>query len=117
MTEPLENMRRTHYCGALDAGHVGQEVVLMGWVQRRRDHGGVIFVDLRDRDGITQVVFNPDYNAQAHAKAETIRSEFVLGVKGKVERRPEGMANPDLKTGEIEVMVSELKAPPSAFKL
>jgi aspartyl-tRNA synthetase len=109
VTEPLENMRRTHYCGGLGAGQVGQEVVLMGWVQRRRDHGGVIFVDLRDRDGITQVVFNPDYNFQAHAKAETIRSEFVLGVKGKVERRPEGMANPDLKTGEIEVMVSELK--------
>jgi aspartyl-tRNA synthetase len=102
-------MRRTHYCGSLNAGHAGQEVVLMGWVQRRRDHGGVIFVDLRDRDGITQVVFNPDYNAQAHAKAETIRSEFVLGVRGKVERRPEGMANPDLKTGEIEVMVSDLK--------
>ncbi len=109
MIEPLENMRRTHYCGSLNAGHAGQEVVLMGWVQRRRDHGGVIFVDLRDRDGITQVVFNPDYNAQAHAKAETIRSEFVLGVRGKVERRPEGMANPDLKTGEIEVMVSDLK--------
>jgi aspartyl-tRNA synthetase len=102
-------MRRTHYCGELGAGQVGQEVVLMGWVQRRRDHGGVIFVDLRDRDGITQVVFNPDYNVQTHAKAETIRSEFVLGVKGKVEKRPEGMANPDLKTGEIEVMASELK--------
>jgi len=102
-------MRRTHYCGQLGASHVGQEVVLMGWVQRRRDHGGVIFVDLRDRDGMSQVVFNPEYNADVHKKAESIRSEFVLGVKGKVERRPEGMANPDLKTGEIEVLVSEVK--------
>ncbi len=109
MTEPLGTMRRTHYCGQLRADHVGQDVVLMGWVQRRRDHGGVIFVDLRDRDGITQVVFNPDVSAQAHAKAEILRNEFVLGVKGKVEKRPEGMANPDLKTGEIEVMASELK--------
>jgi aspartyl-tRNA synthetase len=88
---------------------MGQEVVLMGWVQRRRDHGGVIFVDLRDRDGITQVVFNPEVAPKVHAKAHGIRSEFVLGVRGKVAKRPEGMVNPNLSTGTIEVMVSELK--------
>jgi aspartyl-tRNA synthetase len=88
---------------------MGQEVVLMGWVQRRRDHGGVIFVDLRDRDGITQVVFNPEVAPKVHAKAHRIRSEFVLGVRGKVAKRPEGMVNPNLSTGTIEVMVSELK--------
>jgi aspartyl-tRNA synthetase len=89
--------------------HVGQEVVLMGWVQRRRDHGGVIFVDLRDREGMTQVVFNPEVAPKVHAKAHGIRSEFVLGVRGRVEKRPEGMVNPNLATGAIEVMVSELK--------
>jgi aspartyl-tRNA synthetase len=81
----------------------------MGWVQRRRDHGGVIFVDLRDRRGITQVVFNPEFNAAVHAKAHAIRSEYVLAVRGKVEPRPEGMVNPKLITGEIEVLVSELR--------
>ena len=81
----------------------------MGWVQRRRDHGGVIFVDLRDRNGITQVVFNPDVDSKVHAKAHAIRNEFVLGVRGKVEHRPDGMVNPKLKTGEIEVLVTELK--------
>lgn len=80
----------------------------MGWVLRRRDHGGVIFIDLRDRWGITQVVFNPEINPDVHAKAHRVRSEWVLAVKGKVERRPGDMANPKLKTGEIEVLVSEL---------
>jgi aspartyl-tRNA synthetase len=88
---------------------VGREVVLMGWVLRRRDHGGVIFVDLRDREGITQVVFNPQAAPEVHAKAHVIRSEFVLGVRGRVDRRPEGMVNANLATGEIEVMASELK--------
>jgi aspartyl-tRNA synthetase len=81
----------------------------MGWVQRRRDHGGVIFIDLRDKEGITQVVFNPELNAAVHEKAHVIRSEFVLGVRGTVHARLEGMGNPNLKTGEIEVMVDELK--------
>ena len=81
----------------------------MGWVLRRRDHGGVIFIDLRDRDGITQVVFNPEVAPQAHAKAEAIRSEYVLGVRGRVQHRPEGMVNPNLATGAIEVMASELR--------
>jgi aspartyl-tRNA synthetase len=102
-------MRRTHHLKELNAAHVGSEVVLMGWVQRRRDHGGVIFVDLRDRNGITQVVFNPDHNAEVHAKAHVIRSEFVLAVRGRVEKRPEGMTNPELATGEIEVMADALK--------
>jgi aspartyl-tRNA synthetase len=102
-------MRRTHTCGQLGAGDVGREVVLMGWVLRRRDHGGVIFVDLRDREGITQVVFNPELAPDAHAKAEAIRSEFVLGVRGQVRNRPDGMLNPNLPTGAVEVMAQELK--------
>ncbi len=109
MTEPLGEMRRTHHCNALGKADVGGEVVLMGWVQRRRDHGGVIFVDLRDRQGMTQVVFNPEYAPVVHEKAHAIRSEYVLAVRGRVDPRPEGMTNPELATGEIEVMVSELK--------
>jgi aspartyl-tRNA synthetase len=81
----------------------------MGWVQRRRDHGGVIFVDLRDKEGITQVVFRPEVDQVLHAKAHAIRNEYVLGVRGKVDRRPEGMTNPNLVTGQIEVTASELK--------
>jgi aspartyl-tRNA synthetase len=109
LSDILGKMRRTHNCCELGAKDAGKEVVLMGWVQRRRDHGGVIFVDLRDREGITQVVFNPDLNREVHEKAHVIRSEFVLGIKGRVEKRPEGMTNPNLKTGEIEVFVTELK--------
>ena len=109
MSDNLGSMRRTHHCGELGAGNIGEEVVLMGWVQRRRDHGGVIFVDLRDREGLTQVVFNPEFNTEVHTKAHAIRSEYVLAVRGKVDPRPEGMVNTKLKTGAIEVMVSELK--------
>ena len=107
--DKLGEMRRTHGCNALGKEDIGKEVVLMGWVQRRRDHGGVIFVDLRDRDGLTQVVFNPGVNSEVHAKAHVIRSEYVLGVRGEVAARLEGMTNPNLATGEIEIMVSELK--------
>ncbi len=106
--DTLGDMRRTHNCCTLSAEDIGKEVVLMGWVQRRRDHGGVIFVDLRDRRGITQVVFNPDHNPDVHQKAHVIRNEFVLAVRGQVENRPEGMVNPKLKTGAIEVLVDEL---------
>ena len=109
MADILGEMRRTHSCCQLGAGDAGSEVVLMGWVQRRRDHGGVIFVDLRDREGITQVVFNPEVNAAVHDKAQVIRNEFVIGVRGRVVKRLEGMANPNLKTGEIEVMADELR--------
>ena len=109
MSDKLGSMRRTHTCCELCAEDIGKEVVLMGWAQRRRDHGGVIFVDLRDREGLTQVVFNPLVDEEMHTKAHAIRSEFVLAVRGKVGPRPEGMANPKLKTGEIEITVSELR--------
>ncbi|HIE03690.1 MAG TPA: aspartate--tRNA ligase, partial [Candidatus Latescibacteria bacterium] len=109
MREPLGDWRRTHNCGELREEHVGQDVVLMGWVARRRDHGGVIFIDLRDRYGITQVVCNPQHSPEAHRKADRVRPEYVIAVKGKVEPRPEGMANPKLPTGGIEVMVEEMK--------
>ena len=109
LEDNLQDMRRTHNCCSLGISDVGKEVVLMGWVQRRRDHGGVIFIDLRDREGITQVVFNPEINPEVHAKAHVIRSEYVLGVRGIVDHRPEDMVNPNLNTGEIEVTVRELK--------
>lgn len=109
MSDLLGDMRRTHHCCALSAADVGKEVVLMGWVQRRRDHGGVIFIDLRDKEGLTQVVFNPDRNPAVHQKAHALRSEYVLGVRGMVSERPEGMRNPKMRTGEIEVMVDELR--------
>src|SRR3989304_532454 len=102
-------MLRTHYCGVLRKENVNQEVTLCGWVHRRRDHGGVIFVDLRDREGIVQVVFNPDISPQAHREAHRIRSEFVLAVSGKVRKRPAGMENPAMKSGEVEVMIEELE--------
>ncbi len=102
-------MKRTHTCSELTAKDVGKEVILMGWVHRRRDHGGVIFVDLRDREGVTQVVFNPEFNKSVHEKAGVIRNEFVLATRGTVVPRPEGMINPNLKTGEIDVMASELR--------
>ena len=107
--DSLGDMKRTHSCSELTAEDVGKEVVVMGWVQRRRDHGGVIFVDLRDRHGITQVVFNPQFNKEVHQKAHVIRNEFVLAARGTVVHRPEGMVNPKLKTGEIDVMSSELR--------
>jgi len=107
--DTLDGWQRTHSCGALRREDVETEVILMGWVQRRRDHGGLIFVDLRDRDGLTQVVFNPEINDVAHAKADMLRSEYVIAVRGYVMLRPEGMANPHLPTGEIEVAVAELR--------
>lgn len=107
--DSLGEMKRTHNCSELTAKDVSKEVILMGWVQRRRDHGGVIFVDLRDREGITQAVFNPEFNEEIHKKAHAIRNEFVLAVRGTVVPRPEGMVNPNLKTGEIDVMASELR--------
>jgi aspartyl-tRNA synthetase len=88
---------------------VGQDVTLMGWVFRRRDHGGLVFVDLRDREGLTQCVFNPAASAAAHAEAQALRSEFVVAVRGTVQRRPPGTENPRLPTGEVEVEVGELK--------
>ena len=93
MTGAVESMRRTHSCGALRAGDAGQAVTLMGWAFRRRDHGGLIFVDLRDREGLTQLVFNPATDAAAHEAAGRIRAEFVLAIEGTVERRPPGTVN------------------------
>lgn len=105
----MGDWKRTHTCADLRLEDVGNAVTLMGWVTRRRDHGGVIFVDLRDRCGITQVVFRPDVNPGVHKKAENIRSEYVLAVKGKVEPRPEGMTNPKLPTGAVDVECTELR--------
>jgi aspartyl-tRNA synthetase len=109
LSDFLTVSKRSHYCGRVNASDVDREVILMGWVHRRRDHGGVIFVDLRDREGLVQVVFNPEISPASHAEAQRIRSEYVLAVKGKVRRRPPGMDNPDLASGEIEVMAHELE--------
>jgi aspartyl-tRNA synthetase len=98
---------RSHYCGQVTAEHLGQDVKLAGWVNRRRDHGGVIFIDLRDREGIVQVVIAPEQKA-AFELAESIRSEFVIQVMGKVRHRPDGTVNKNLKTGEIEVETAEV---------
>ncbi len=100
---------RTHNCGELRAADVGSEVVLMGWTHTNRDHGGLIFIDLRDRYGLTQVVADPSYSVDAHRLADRVRSEWVLAIKGKVIARPEGMANPNLATGEVEVRITELE--------
>ncbi len=107
--DTLGSWKRTHYCGDLRASDIGREVILMGWALRRRDHGGLIFIDLRDREGIAQIVFDPEVNAGAHVVAESVRSEFVLAVKGKVIPRPEGTVNPAMKTGEVEIQVLECK--------
>ena len=101
-------MKRTEYCGRIDRRHLAQTITLMGWVHRRRDHGGVIFVDLRDREGLVQIVFNPD-RADTFAAAETLRSEFVIRVTGLVRLRPEGGANPNLVSGEIEVLAHDIE--------
>ena len=101
-------MMRTHYCGEVDKSLVGQEIEVCGWVHRRRDHGGVIFIDLRDREGLLQVVFDPD-RPEIFAEAERIRSEYVLKVKGLVRPRPEGTVNPNMRTGQVEVLAHELE--------
>ena len=99
---------RTHKCGEVTKKHLDETIELCGWVHRRRDHGGVIFIDLRDREGLVQVVFNPD-ETEAFAIAESVRSEYVLHVKGRVKDRLEGTINPNMKTGEIEVMVNQIE--------
>ncbi len=103
---PIEG--RSGYAGSLSMDDNGNEVTLCGWVHRRRDHGGLIFVDLRDRGGIAQVVFDPTHNQELHAKAEALRSEFVIAVRGHVRPRPEGMENLKLPSGQVEVLVDEL---------
>lgn len=105
----LHELKRTHHNNQLTAADIGKEVVLMGWVANRRDHGGVIFVDLRDLNGITQVVFNPQVHLESHKNAEGLRSEFCLAIQGKVSPRPDGMKNPKLKTGEVEILVTNFE--------
>ncbi|MGQ0834055.1 MAG: aspartate--tRNA ligase, partial [Gammaproteobacteria bacterium] len=99
---------RSHYCGHVNETLTGQEVTVAGWVHRRRDHGGVIFVDLRDREGLLQVVFDPDA-ADVFATAEKLRNEFVIRVKGRVRERPAGTANANMPTGRVEVLARELE--------
>jgi aspartyl-tRNA synthetase len=98
---------RSHYCGQVDESLIGQPVSVAGWVHRRRDHGGVIFIDLRDREGLLQIVFDPD-RPEIFAEAERVRGEFVLAVKGRVRQRPEGTINPNMATGQVELLAEEL---------
>jgi aspartyl-tRNA synthetase len=107
--DPLGSLRRTHRAGEVGAAAVGSEVVVAGWVHRRRDHGGVIFVDLRDRSGLVQVVFRPDASEAAHRRAAELRAEFVLAVRGRVSPRSPETVNPDLPTGTVEVLATELR--------
>ncbi|MDO9351063.1 MAG: amino acid--tRNA ligase-related protein, partial [Deltaproteobacteria bacterium] len=109
MIDLLGDLKRTDYCGDLKKKDANREVTLLGWVQRRRDLGGLIFVELRDRQGIVQVVFNPEVSPETHEKAQSLRNEYVVGVQGTVALRPEGTPNPKLSTGEIEIIVKELK--------
>jgi aspartyl-tRNA synthetase len=121
LLEPLGNLKRTNYCGELRAAHAGRDVVLTGWVHRRRDLGQLIFIDLRDRAGIAQIVCNRDQHPAAHQKAEQLRSEYVVAIEGKVVRR-EGKSNPELPTGEVEVLASRVhilntaKTPPFSIE-
>jgi aspartyl-tRNA synthetase len=109
LSDILGDWKRSNYCGDLHTGLIGEEVCLMGWVHRRRDHGGLIFIDLRDRTGIAQLALDPDRDPEAHGKAEAIRNEFVVAAIGKVSPRPAGTVNPKMKTGEVEVEVRELR--------
>ena len=101
-------MKRSCYCGKVDESFIGKEVVVSGWVHSRRDHGGVIFIDLRDREGLVQIVFQPE-KKEIFVQAEKLRSEYVLCVKGLVRNRPEGTVNQNMYTGKIEIVVSALE--------
>ena len=109
MSDILGDWKRTHYCGELRKEDIGKEVCMMGWVHRRRDHGGLIFIDLRDRTGIGQLALDPDRDPEAHAKAEAVRNEFVVAAIGKVSPRPEGTVNSKMATGEVEVEINEIR--------
>ncbi len=109
MSDKLGDWKRTHRCGELTAAQIGRQVCVMGWVQRRRDHGGLIFIDLRDREGIVQLALDPDRDLASHKKAEQVRNEYVVAAQGKVSPRPAGTVNPKMKTGEVEIEISELK--------
>src|SRR5438477_40668 len=118
MLDNLGTLKRTHRAGELRAEHTGQQVILMGWVHRRRDFGPLTFIDLRDREGVTQVVFNEERNQASHAKAKRLRTEFVCAVRGNVVKRSPETINPNISTGEIEVvaeevfLLNEAKTPP-----
>jgi len=105
----MANLKRTHSCGELQLKDEGKQVTLLGWINRRRDHGRLVFIDLRDRKGITQVVFNPEVDEISHAQAHNLRPEFVIGIQGYVKARPKGTINPNLHTGEIEVIANKLE--------
>jgi len=109
LSDTLGDWKRSHFCGHLTRADIGKDVCLMGWVLRRRDHGSLVFVDLRDREGLAQIVFDPDLAKEAHLLAEGVRNEFVLAIRGKVIPRPAGTVNPNMKTGEVEVQVAECK--------
>ncbi|HDZ85154.1 MAG TPA: hypothetical protein ENH35_01215, partial [Candidatus Moranbacteria bacterium] len=99
---------RTHTCGELTDKNIGNKVTLVGWANKWRDHGGVVFIDLRDRSGLVQLVFSPEEDADIHQAAHKIRNEFVIQVDGDVRARPEGTVNPNLPTGQVEVVVRKL---------
>ena len=107
--EPMGSWKKTNSCGELRKDDIGKEVILMGWSQSRRDHGGLIFIDLRDREGISQIVFDPEDSAEAHKRAHIIKNEYVLAVKGKVVSRLAGSENPNMPTGEIEIKAQQVK--------
>ena len=109
MAEFLGGWKRSHTCGDLRVSDIGKTVILMGWVHHRRDHGGLVFVDLRDRYGVTQIVFDPQLADAVHQQSHLIRSEWVLAIKGEVTKRPEGTINPKLPTGEVEIRCNEVK--------
>ncbi len=121
MSEMASFMKRTAHCGELREENIGEEVVLNGWVNRRRDHGGLIFIDLRDRAGIVQVVFDPEISSEAHKLATEVRPEYVVAVRGQVRRRPEGTENPQLPTGDVDVVaetaevLNPAETPPFSF--
>ena len=102
------NLKRTNTCGELGKKDIKEEAILSGWVQSSRDHGGIIFIDLRDRYGLTQAVFDPEHDKKTHKEAESLRREDVVSVRGKVRARGKGLENPNLKTGELEVRADEL---------
>jgi aspartyl-tRNA synthetase len=108
-TQANSFLKRTHTCGELRDAHIGQTVILNGWVDTRRDLGGVIFIDLRDRYGVTQIVFAPQHNAVTYERGQALRSEYVIAVRGTVEHRPEGTYNPNIPTGAIDVVVQDLQ--------
>src|SRR3990172_1949237 len=118
----MDFKQRTHTCGELREKNISESIVLNGWVDRRRDLGGVIFIDIRDRYGITQVVFEPTFNKEAHEQGAVLRNEFVISIEGKVRKRPADTDNPELLTGHVDVMVEKLiilneaKTPPFQIK-